>query len=258
MSADDMPQFSGDFNPIHFDPMQARRIGASALIVHGMLALLSVKQRLVMQAPPINDGWLRFKTLLRKPIAHDAEIVLSFKSSKRGLQFQALSSARDEYFRGSFAGISAPAVDVEAPFSTTVIEAAVANAFVEYYGSIHASWSALDSIIFADFMSSKAAMLLAYTRTHVQQIFGSDVRDGLILHASHDVRFDAVYFAELPAHALANCATSYDVLTPNLIGNADQCICTVQLSVRAADRIVMTIELGLVLKYALDATLVAA
>ena len=43
-------RFSGDFNPIHFDLEKARLAGSPAIIVHGMLPLLYVKQAVTRQA----------------------------------------------------------------------------------------------------------------------------------------------------------------------------------------------------------------
>ena len=66
---------SGDRNPIHFDREAARRMDAADVVVHGMLALLPIKQHLGRSAS--GEGWVQFKALLKAPVLRDAPVALS-------------------------------------------------------------------------------------------------------------------------------------------------------------------------------------
>ncbi|MGE4802719.1 MaoC/PaaZ C-terminal domain-containing protein [Yersinia hibernica] len=63
-------EFSGDYNPIHFDLQHAQRLGLQQLTVHGMRAMLDIKYQLsaalLPLLPPVE--FLRFNARLRQPV----------------------------------------------------------------------------------------------------------------------------------------------------------------------------------------------
>lgn len=61
-------KFSGDYNPIHFDLQQARAMGMETLTVHGMRALLDMKNHLSHTLAPVNSGYYRFSARLRQAV----------------------------------------------------------------------------------------------------------------------------------------------------------------------------------------------
>ena len=82
-------EFSSDFNPIHFEAEQARKAGLDDLVVHGMLALLPVKQAVSRAhaasgvAQQGGDGrWMKFHALFRNPIPHGSSSQLTVKPSR--------------------------------------------------------------------------------------------------------------------------------------------------------------------------------
>lgn len=63
-------EFSGDYNPIHFDLQHAQQLGQEQLTVHGMRAMLDIKYQLsaaLLTALPDTD-FLRFNARLRQPV----------------------------------------------------------------------------------------------------------------------------------------------------------------------------------------------
>ena len=65
--------FSGDYNPIHFDASEARRLGLNGLCVHGMRAMLDMKSALSPRCEKqstLPDG-LMFTSRLREPVLCD-------------------------------------------------------------------------------------------------------------------------------------------------------------------------------------------
>lgn len=61
-------EFSGDYNPIHFDLQQAKAMGLESLTVHGMRALLDMKNHLSHTLAPVNADYYRFSARLRQAI----------------------------------------------------------------------------------------------------------------------------------------------------------------------------------------------
>ena len=63
-------EFSGDYNPIHFDLQQAQHLGQEQLTVHGMRAMLDIKYQLstalLSLLPEVE--FLRFNARLRQPV----------------------------------------------------------------------------------------------------------------------------------------------------------------------------------------------
>lgn len=63
-------EFSGDYNPIHFDLQHAQHLGQEQLTVHGMRAMLDIKYQLSTTLLPILPPaeFLRFNARLRQPV----------------------------------------------------------------------------------------------------------------------------------------------------------------------------------------------
>ncbi|WP_075181479.1 MaoC/PaaZ C-terminal domain-containing protein [Pantoea sp. 1.19] len=74
--------FSGDNNPIHFDPARARALGGSQPSVHGMRALLDVKQG--ASASVSDAAWLRCAVRLRRPLWCDTDYRLQRDPRRAG------------------------------------------------------------------------------------------------------------------------------------------------------------------------------
>jgi len=105
-------QFSGDRNPIHFDLAHARAAGVDALIVHGMLAMMPMKQALSQAKPPA--GWTKFRALLRKPVAHGQNVVFDTKPAGAGLAFRLHdASGQVEHFRGTYGRVDDPSSQLQ-------------------------------------------------------------------------------------------------------------------------------------------------
>ncbi|SFN24545.1 MaoC like domain-containing protein [Izhakiella capsodis] len=82
--------FSGDHNPIHFDPAEARRLGMDRLCIHGMRALLEVKSGLSQALEKhlfCSDGFL-FSSRLRAPVLFDIPYQLSLNETCQGDRLQ--------------------------------------------------------------------------------------------------------------------------------------------------------------------------
>lgn len=82
-------EFSGDFNPIHFEPARAAQLNLSAVPAHGMRVMLDVKRLLLQEAiaHDCSGPTLMFKAVLRAPVLKDAMYNLVIQSRRNGLDF---------------------------------------------------------------------------------------------------------------------------------------------------------------------------
>src|SRR5439155_3415947 len=92
MDIDRWARFSGDYNPIHFDPAQARKLGADDVIAHGMLVLLAIKSRLSAAVPP-GGGWWLLRGRMRQPVVARAAALLDTRPQGDGVAFSLASQA---------------------------------------------------------------------------------------------------------------------------------------------------------------------
>ncbi len=90
--------FSGDYNPIHFDLQQARRIGVAQLSVHGMRAMLDMKRHLstaLLATAPDQDG-CTFRARLRQPVLCQTSYQLQIASKGSSVTGALLDSTTQE------------------------------------------------------------------------------------------------------------------------------------------------------------------
>lgn len=158
--------FSGDWNPIHFDLSAARRLGADRLIVHGMLALLHVKQEASAQLTQLKlldaktdqgrDACQHFSAFFKLPALQDSPIELDFTPKEGGVSFQLKAGGfpcvRGGLVQGDRAALSLPSGDIK----LNVIESRqVRNKFQmfrELFPFAAQPWIFLDALVFADFL----------------------------------------------------------------------------------------------------------
>jgi hypothetical protein len=251
----DMPEvekwaeFSSDYNPIHFDIERARVAGLDALILHGMLALLPVKQSVCGQTPA--QGWMKFRALFRNPIPHGRMIALDARPSKAGLNFR-VSALADQYehFRGAYVQADNPASElngVDMEFETA-LKHEQARRFFEYYPHIEERWIALDAVIFSEFMRTKLSIIEDMAQVHMMRLDGNARTNKVVVQLSHTVTFDSDFFKDALDEAAWD-KISYALTLPKMVASANQLAGTVSLPVMSGGRLVMLMEIGLVSKF---------
>ena len=101
--------FSGDYNPIHFENSRALRAGLPGIVAHGMLVLMPVKSAASAfdrSNAPTTD--CQFKAYFKKPVPVDTPCILRMDSTKGSIQFKVDSetgpdgSHVESYVRGSY------------------------------------------------------------------------------------------------------------------------------------------------------------
>jgi hypothetical protein len=97
-------EFSGDFNPVHFDVKRAAALGLRDVPVHGMRVMLDIKSVLFNRA--VLPHPLFYKAALRSPVLRGGRYSLSVEAKKNG-QTYALVDALDQ--RVCITGMMRPA-----------------------------------------------------------------------------------------------------------------------------------------------------
>jgi hypothetical protein len=191
-AAESWALFSGDWNPIHFDINAARSVGADRLVVHGMLALLHVKQSSSSHiwASANVDGRQQFSAFFRLPAMQDARLELNLKSKGDGLVY---SLRADDYLsvRGNHGNADGWFDDEVGPSieHKLIAGSAVAARYVHFgtlFPFVTHQWIFLDALIFSDFLGDyfKRDMPVASGFVPVQM--------------SHRVKYDAKAIEALP------------------------------------------------------------
>ncbi len=99
LSEDDVrnwAEFSGDWNPLHFDVNVAHAFGAKTIFAHGMLSMLPTK----ISVSKFNDcfdagGWLRFDVKLREPTPVNEIVKVVWEEPKNNKCFGELRSLQE-------------------------------------------------------------------------------------------------------------------------------------------------------------------
>jgi hypothetical protein len=241
-------QFSGDRNPIHFDLAHARAAGVDALIVHGMLAMMPMKEALSQAMPPA--GWTKFRTLLRKPIAHGQRVVFDTRPAGEGLAFRLHdTSGQVEHFRGTYGRVDDPTCQLQGDVPRArPLDPAHLERFRAAYPDVRERWIALDAIVFSEFMRTRLHVVERLAHAHMMRLSGGAPVSRVVVQSSHTVTFDAAFFDQgLDAGAWSRL--SHALLTPELLAGGNQIGGVVTLPVMCDGRPVMLVEVGLVARF---------
>lgn len=177
--------FSGDNNPIHFSLEAARAIGGSQLSVHGMRALLDVKQAVQAGLPyPLagTEGYLKCQVRLRRPLWCETDWRLTSMVAKN----RVLSGASVSHVDSDDACLSCqmsladgpePLLDKQPSEITADQLLALQSHFSNTWPEM-GLWQFLDALLFRQLICDNAllrqeniAALLGQEESSLQQIF---------------------------------------------------------------------------------------
>ena len=248
-------QYSGDYNPIHFDLSHAKALGSPALIVHGMLVAKQVKVAVwqeysrypdVLAASP---QWPKFRTLFRNSLCHGDAAMLAINDGLP-MSFRLMNAAMDgEYLRGSCVASSDPntnrAEDQRPVWSLEQLPDSLLREFIVSYPEVSDAWIAIDAIVFATLMGSRFEQICEMMKLRLEEELQLPAVNVGVVHASHTVTFDARQF-DIPLQELSSDHMALKMLEPDIMVTGKRAICTVPLQMAIEGRIVMEIEVGLV------------
>lgn len=223
--------FSGDYNPIHFDPVHARRLGIENLSVHGMRALLDMKCCLssaMLQNMPVAE-FFSFSARMRHPVLCQSAYQMLLTGQRRDVeksdvpfavsgQLQSLAT-EDACFSGKLAvagKLELGAVTADNMISTKQLLALGQQYPLPIIGADQ-QWGFLDALLFKcivdapETMVTVKTLLPALQANTLNEIFGQIP----VVQTHHDVHFCARLFTP---HATAHIVDAlHYAIQPTLI-----------------------------------------
>jgi hypothetical protein len=239
--------FSGDQNPIHFDPVRAGRAGAHGVVVHGMLVLLTVKNHAsaVASASEGTGGpWWRFRSRLRQPVVAGDTVQLATRPQGEGIAFSVSSATRDrKLMTGSLLRQEVPSEDgtpwlrLDLPADLVAARAAELLAAFPWIGE---PWVIADALIFSEFLRTGMRDLL--TAHGIDLVTGTAAGGDFVVQTSHEVGFDRDFFARSRP---LDAALEVEASPPAVEGVEAGVYATCTLVARCRGRAVMRLSLGI-------------
>jgi hypothetical protein len=197
-------EFSGDFNPVHFDSYVAARLGLPEVPVHGMRAMLDVKSVLYREAcesPAVDHESLLFKATLRAPVLRDRPYQLLVDPAVNRLKFSVVDETSgviciNGYLRAvspketAVGGAAARGAVSVLPF--TLDKKALARQITHFTALAEPAppaWMLLDALLFRHLLLHESKLF-----DDVARVFGIDgvhtasalMRDVAVLQTHHE------------------------------------------------------------------------
>jgi len=244
--------FSGDYNPIHFDPAFARStIGTDGTVVHGMLAMLALKQA-VSERPWAGDGWLQWTGMLKQamPSQLDYAVHLSAPEADAKVRFRLHSPADAEK---RILGNCAPVAFDTAPYRTPprhVLDAAAVSerlqGFADAFPAATSCWVAIDALIFAEYIQRHS---IDTFREDIVQHFGAEMEIDLgkasllTMQTHHRCIFRTALLQDVGHFTFDRIA--YDIRKIDEITTHDSLFATIDIPVWLNDTLSQVVQIGL-------------
>jgi hypothetical protein len=241
--------FSGDRNPIHFDIEQARLLDADRLVVHGMVALLPIRQRIAQRrAPEGGGGWQRLRVMFRLPVPQDTELALTARDDGAAIRFGLRpAGAAQEHIRAHYGPDEGPPVLSWGPPSP--VPNARLDAFAAGYGAAFPGWMALEAAVFAELVQSDTDPIWEIVERQARAAWGELTGRPTVVHASHIVWHEGQGALQASAARLAPGAVAYatgPVSVDAVASDARKSLsCRIPLLVTVAGERALQIEVGL-------------
>lgn len=232
--------FSGDDNPIHFDPERARALGAGGLSVHGMRALLDLKQHLsgaLLQSSPQGRYYL-FNARLRHPLICNKPYRLTLAGGQESVRLGAKVLSADDSVLCFSAKLAAakplePMLRSRAVHYSAEALRALGERFPLPLDAPGQAWSFVDAVLFQCLVAAPDTLLnVAEVFPTLQVRSLSEVfRSIPVVQTHHDVHFDArLLTADVDALAEKGL---YCAIQPPLIAGSEESGFVLSVVIRA-------------------------
>ncbi|TCC04894.1 hypothetical protein E0L21_14825 [Kosakonia quasisacchari] len=141
--------FSGDYNPIHFDLLAVAKLNQAALIAHGMRVLADIQNELIYHAGIFSETYsapIKFSAKFEKPVSCGTKYSLSHNGGEIKTTFKLIDSSTGiTHIRGAIFQANYPA------FNDVIAERILSK---EYQDEAVALWPADIEQNYAVFLSS--------------------------------------------------------------------------------------------------------
>lgn len=243
--------FSGDYNPIHFEREKARLAGAEDVVVHGMLVLLPIKQALCdgLERAPAGGEWLRVKAWFRTPVPRERTQSVELKQrTPRRLEFRVAETAAGcERSRGFAERAGPPGGEREDSAGGLTLAAGAdrLSTFERDFPYVKRLWIWLDAIAFAKFVTVHVADLM-------NEVCGADARrdpigagtGATVMQTSQEIVVSPRLVREpIGAARLDGCR--YDVSLRTSVSSEDEVFGTVRISTWVGETLATRSDFGL-------------
>ena len=241
--------FSGDRNPIHFDIEQARLLEADRLVVHGMVALFPIRQRIAQgRAPVAGESWQRLRVMFRLPVPRDTEVALAVKEDGSALRFGLRpAGAAQDHIRAQYAPDRGPPAMSWGPPAPVPHQRV--DAFVARYGAALPAWMALEAAVFAELVQSDIDPIWEIVQRHAEAAWGELAERPMVVHSSHTVWHPTQSELQASAARFAPGTVAYAVgpvaVDAVPTGVRKSLSCRIPLIVTVAGECALQIEVGL-------------
>lgn len=248
-------RLSGDRNPIHFSREAALRMNAADVVVHGMLAMLPIKQAVGRSAAaePAADApaWVQFKSLLKAPVLRDRPVRLALTEhvGRTGFKLRPCEGAMD-HFTGNARCVDHPAWESDARRITLPVSETTAwlKQFRGGPGNELDQWVALDALVFGDFIRYRIAAVFAQLGPVLRLDEELEHIQDLTSHSLVQTTHQTVFASELCCAGELPPIVDYQIDNIDLVEHSEEAVGTLDLGVYLQQRHVMTITLGLLIR----------
>lgn len=201
-------EFSGDFNPVHFDLHFAQRAGLKQRSVHGMRAMLDVKRHLtgaLLVEQPQADFYA-FSTRLRRPLLYQTPYRLQLAPGRHHARLQDAVTL-DDCLTSKLAPAQPLALKTGEEQQKISSEELIAlsQRFPGEASDIRQCWSFLDALLFRQLLQSSASLkALSQVLPSLAGMTLTEVFSQLpVMQTHHETHFSAcLLHAPLPQQPL--------------------------------------------------------
>ena len=187
-------EFSGDHNPIHFDPVAAARLSDCGLVAHGMLALLPVKEALSAATLSFSGkGWTHLQSSFRQPVPQCQDVTIARRDAGARTRFSVSWEASGSVCIDGAMSKKLPPEPLRPQQEACLEHGEILRRrerFRHWFPDIRAEWVFLDAVVFAEFVQRSAPAFL-------NAGIGQDERSGVrglpsraVIQTSQRVWFD--------------------------------------------------------------------
>lgn len=205
--AEQWAAFSGDYNPIHFDLPQVRKMGGEQLNVHGMRAMLDMKRHLsarLLADTPEQDFYI-FSARMRRPVLYQTPYHLQMADNGTSVTGELINRATQESCFSSKLVSARPLVleDCAQEYSLTQAEVMeFAQQFPGEVSDITQTWSFFDALLFQ--LLVKSPETLAMDTSSLPKLRATTLIDVCaqipVVQTHHETHFSAKFFTSDSLH----------------------------------------------------------
>ncbi len=244
--------FSGDYNPIHFDDRIAdEATGKGGVVVHGMLAMMPLKALLSTQ-PWEENGWLQWTAMLRQAMPLRSSYTVDTRVAQPGRKLRFKLTDADDAEAKITGHCSVGEFDTApyAGFQRTSVLPETARAELAHFSALFpssaAAWIAIDAMLFARYIRYHADDAF---RKELAQHFGTEKEEALAtgglvtMQTHHACMFDRSLLGDTVSLDITKF--EYGVAKTDEISTDDTMFATVEIPVWINGVMVQVVKIGL-------------